>query len=79
VSLSERGAGYETTVGVQGERRAASANSTGCGLTVRSAAAGRAILDVHRERLADKAEREQQRHHWQGVVNAVAKALTESG
>ena len=30
----------------------------------------RARLGVHQERLADATEREQQRKHWQGVVNA---------
>jgi hypothetical protein len=37
----------------------------------------RARLVVHRERLADAAEREQQRRHWQGVVTALAAAPAE--
>jgi hypothetical protein len=38
----------------------------------------RAILGVHQERLADAAEREQQRRHWQGVITALVKALTRA-
>ncbi len=89
--LSERGAGYETTAGVQGETRSFREldrvrltwqpkdwpHDTTLQLTVRSAGVGRAILVVHQERLADKAEREQQRGHWQAVVNAIAAALAE--
>jgi uncharacterized protein YndB with AHSA1/START domain len=91
--LSERGAGYETTAGVQGETRSFRhldrvrltwqpkdwPHDTTLQLTVRSAGAGRTTLVVHQERLADKAEREQQRGHWQGVINAIVKTLTESG
>jgi uncharacterized protein YndB with AHSA1/START domain len=46
-------------------------------LAVRSAGAGRAMLVVHQERLADAAEREHQRRHWQGVITALVAALTE--
>jgi hypothetical protein len=46
-------------------------------LAVRSAGAGRAMLVIHQERLADAAERERQRRHWQGVINALVEALTE--
>jgi uncharacterized protein YndB with AHSA1/START domain len=88
---SERGAGYETTAGVHGEMRSVREldrirltwqpkdwpHDTTLQLTVRSAGAGRTTLGVHQERLADKAEREQQRAHWQAVVNALAKSLTE--
>jgi uncharacterized protein YndB with AHSA1/START domain len=89
--LSERGAGYETTAGVQGEMRSFREldrvrltwqpkdwpHDTTLQLAVRSAGEGRAILVVHQERLADKAEREQQRRHWQAVLTAIVKALTE--
>jgi uncharacterized protein YndB with AHSA1/START domain len=89
--LSERGAGYETTAGVRGETRSFRdldrirltwqppdwAHDTTLQLAVRSAGEGRATLRVHQERLADAAEREQQRRHWQGVVNALVEALTE--
>jgi hypothetical protein len=37
------------------------------------------MLVVHQERLADAAEREQQRRHWQGVITALVEALTEAG
>jgi hypothetical protein len=36
------------------------------------------MLRVHQERLADAAERGQQRRHWQGVVAALAEALSEA-
>jgi uncharacterized protein YndB with AHSA1/START domain len=89
--LSEQGAGYETADGVHGETRSFRAldrvrvtwqppdwrHDTTLQLAVRSVGADRAILVVHQERLADAAEREQQRRHWQGVVNALVEALTE--
>jgi uncharacterized protein YndB with AHSA1/START domain len=89
--LPERGAGFETAAGVQGETRSVREldrvrltwqpgdwpHDTTLQLTVRSAGAGRAILVIHQERLADRAEREKQRSHWQGVVNAIAAALAE--
>lgn len=88
--LSEPGAGYETTSGVRGETRSFReldrvrltwqprdwAHDTTLQLTVRSAGEGRARLVVHQERLADAAEREQQRRHWKGVVAALVEALT---
>ena len=43
-------------------------------LVVRSAGAGRAMLVIHQERLADAAERERQRRHWQGVITALVEA-----
>jgi hypothetical protein len=36
------------------------------------------MLRVHQERLADAAERERQRRHWQGVINALVAALIEA-
>jgi uncharacterized protein YndB with AHSA1/START domain len=89
--LSERGAGYQTTAGVRGETRSIRepdrvrltwqppnwAHDTTLQLAVTPAGKGRAKLTVHQERLADAAEREQQRRHWQGVINALVEALTE--
>jgi uncharacterized protein YndB with AHSA1/START domain len=88
-TLSELGAGYETAAGVRGETRsyrsldrvrltwrpAGWSHDTTLQLAVRAAGPGRAMLRVHQERLADAAEREQQRRHWQGVINALAAAL----
>lgn len=88
--LSDRGAGYETATGVRGETRSFReldrvrltwqppdwTHDTTLQLTVSSAGEGRARLVVHQERLADATEREQQRRHWQGVVNALVDALT---
>jgi uncharacterized protein YndB with AHSA1/START domain len=87
---AEPGAGYETTDGVHGETRSFRerdrvrltwrppgwTHDTTLQLTVTSAGEGRARLTVHQERLADAAEREMQRRHWQGVVNALAAAMT---
>jgi uncharacterized protein YndB with AHSA1/START domain len=88
--LSERGAGYETTAGVRGETRSFReldrvrltwqppgwTHDTTLQLAVTSAGEGRATLRVHQERLADAAEREQQRRHWQAVLTALVAALT---
>jgi uncharacterized protein YndB with AHSA1/START domain len=90
--VPERGAGYETTAGVRGETRGLReldrirltwwppdwTHDTTLQLAVRSAGAGRARLGVHQERLADAAERERQRRHWQGVVDAIVAALTDA-
>ncbi len=89
--LSERGAGYETAAGVRGETRSFReldrvrltwqppdwAHDTTLQLVVTSAGEGRATLVVHQERLADAAEREQQRRYWQGIVTALVEALPE--
>lgn len=89
--LSEKGAGYETAAGIHGETRsfreldrvrltwrpADWSHDTTLQLAVRSAGAGRTMLRIHQERLADAAEREQQRRHWQGVITALVDALTE--
>jgi uncharacterized protein YndB with AHSA1/START domain len=86
----ERGAGYETAAGIQGETRgfrerdrvrltwrpADWSHDTTLQLAVRSAGEGRAMLRIHQERLADAAERERQRDHWQGVLTALVAALT---
>jgi uncharacterized protein YndB with AHSA1/START domain len=85
----ERGVGYETAAGVRGETRGFReldrirltwqptdwTHDTTLQLVVTSAGAGRARLGVHQERLADATEREQQRKHWQAVVNALVAAL----
>jgi uncharacterized protein YndB with AHSA1/START domain len=89
--LSERGAGYETSGGVRGETRSFHeldrvrltwrppgwTHDTTVQLAVRAAGAGRAMLRIHQERLADATEREQQRRHWQGVLNRLVAALGE--
>jgi uncharacterized protein YndB with AHSA1/START domain len=89
--LSEPGAGYDTTDGVRGETRsfreldrirltwqpADWSHDTTLQLTVSSAGEGRTRLGVHQERLADAAEREHQRGHWQGVIKALVAALTD--
>ena len=36
------------------------------------------MLTIHQERLADAAERDQQRRHWQGVITALVAAMTET-
>jgi hypothetical protein len=41
-----------------------------------AAGEGRAMLVVHQERLADAAEREQQRRHWQGLITVLVNAIT---
>ncbi|ALG15207.1 SRPBCC domain-containing protein [Kibdelosporangium phytohabitans] len=88
--LSDLGAGYETKDGVRGETRSFHnhgrlrltwqpkdwKHETTLQLTVTPSGEGRARLGVHQERLADAAEREQQRRHWQGVVAAVVEALS---
>jgi uncharacterized protein YndB with AHSA1/START domain len=85
----ESGEGYETTAGVRGETRSFTRHrrirltwqppdwrhDTTLQLSVTPAGEGRARLGVHQERLADAAERELQRKHWQGVVNAIVDAL----
>jgi uncharacterized protein YndB with AHSA1/START domain len=90
--VPERGGGYETTAGVQGETRGFRerdrirltwqppdwTHDTTLQLAVRSAGAGRAMLVIHQERLADAAERERQRRHWQDVITALVEALTEA-
>jgi hypothetical protein len=42
---------------------------------VRPVAGERTRLVFHQERLVDAAERERQREHWQGVMDAVVTAL----
>ena len=89
--LPERGEGYRTAAGVRGETRSLRelervrltwrppgwTHDTTLQLTVRATGPGRTSLRVHQERLADAAEREQQRRHWQGVVARLVAALAE--
>jgi uncharacterized protein YndB with AHSA1/START domain len=91
-TLDERGETYETTSGTQGEMRSFRerdrirltwqpldwSHDTTLQLAVRSVGAGRSMLVVHQERLADAAEREQQRSHWRGVVAKLVDALGET-
>jgi uncharacterized protein YndB with AHSA1/START domain len=83
-----KGEPYETTAGTHGETRSFHeldrirltwwpsgwSHDTTLQLTVRSAGERRTRIGIHQERLADAAERERQRQHWQGVINALADA-----
>ena len=89
---SEAGVGYQTADGVRGETRSFHeldrirltwqpsgwSHDTTVQIAVRAAGPGRAMLRVHQERLADAAEREQQRRHWQEVIRELVAALAES-
>jgi uncharacterized protein YndB with AHSA1/START domain len=89
--LDEPGNAYQTSDGTSGEVRSFhpldrvrltwqpkdwSHDST-VQFTVSRTASGRTLLRFHQERLADAAEREQQRTHWQGVLDALTAALAE--
>jgi uncharacterized protein YndB with AHSA1/START domain len=88
-TLSEPGAGYETTTGVHGETRSFReldrvrltwwspgwSHDTTVQLTVSAAGGGKTRLGVHQERLASAAERERQREHWRAVIAALVAAL----
>jgi uncharacterized protein YndB with AHSA1/START domain len=90
--LPERGDDYETADGVRGETRSYREldrvrltwqppgwkHDTTLQLTVTSVGPGRTRLGVHQERLADAAEREQQRRHWQSVIAALVAALSDA-
>jgi uncharacterized protein YndB with AHSA1/START domain len=83
-----KGEGYETATGTRGETRslheldrvrltwwaAGWSHDTTLQLTVRSVTKTRTRLGIHQERLADATERERQREHWQGVINALERA-----
>ncbi|MGW7538517.1 SRPBCC family protein [Amycolatopsis sp. NPDC054798] len=78
----EPGVGYETADGIRGETRsfremdrirltwqpAGWSHETTLQLAVRASGPEKAMLRIHQERLADAAEREQQRRHWQAVL-----------
>jgi uncharacterized protein YndB with AHSA1/START domain len=87
--LDQPGGAYQTSDGTSGEVRSFrpldrvrltwqpedwSHDST-VQFTVSRTASGRTLLRFHQERLADATEREQQRAHWQGVLDAVVTAL----
>jgi uncharacterized protein YndB with AHSA1/START domain len=87
--LDEPGNAYQTSDGTSGEVRSFhpldrvrltwqpkdwSHDST-VQFTVSRTASGRTLLRFHQERLADAAEREQQRAHWGAVLDAVVMAL----
>jgi uncharacterized protein YndB with AHSA1/START domain len=88
--LNEKGTAYETKDGTRGELRSFReltrvrvtwqpedwSHETTLQLAVTATGPGKARLVVHQERLADAAEREQQRVHWQGVVNQLVATLT---
>ena len=88
--LPDRGEEYRTADGVRGETRSLReldrirltwrppgwTHDTTLQVTVTVTGPGRTSLRVHQERLADAAEREQQRRHWQGVVAELVAALT---
>ncbi|MFE5871837.1 SRPBCC domain-containing protein [Streptomyces roseifaciens] len=83
----ERGAPYRTAAGVTGEVRGYrpgdrirvthGTTTVQVALTPATPAADgpRTILRFHQDRLTSAEEREQQRAHWQGVMDRVAAAL----
>jgi len=85
----EPGTGYETVDGIRGETRSFRpldrirltwrprdwTHDTTLQLAVRASGPGKAMLRVHQERLADAAEREHQRKHWQQVITELITAL----
>jgi uncharacterized protein YndB with AHSA1/START domain len=89
--LDEPGGTYETEAGTGGQIRSFRPrdrvrltwqpvdwdHDSTVQFTVTPAAGGRTRVGFHQERLADAAEREQQRTHWQGVLDALAAALAE--
>jgi uncharacterized protein YndB with AHSA1/START domain len=87
--LDQPGSTYQTSDGTSGEVRSFrpldrvrltwqpedwSHDST-VQFTLSRTTSGRTLLRFHQERLADATEREQQRAHWQGVLDAVVTAL----
>ncbi|HZA04128.1 MAG TPA: SRPBCC domain-containing protein [Propionibacteriaceae bacterium] len=89
--LDEPGAGYETAAGTAGEVRSFRPrdrvrltwqpvdwdHDSTVQFTVRPVTGDRTRIVFHQERLADAAEREQQRTHWQGVLDALVAALEQ--
>ncbi|WP_037355010.1 SRPBCC domain-containing protein [Amycolatopsis orientalis] len=85
----EPGTEYETADGIRGETRsfreldrirltwqpAGWTHETTLQLAVRASGPDKAMLRIHQERLANAAEREQQRRHWQGVLAELITAL----
>ena len=89
--LDEPGTAYETEAGVAGEIRSVRPRNrvrltwrpvdwdheSTVQFAVTAAAEDRTRVVFHQERLADAAERERQRAHWQGVMNALVAALEQ--
>ena len=87
--LDEPGAAYETETGTAGQVRSFRPrdrvrltwqpvdwdHDSTVQCTVTPVAGDRTRVVLHQERLADAAEREQQRRHWQGVMDALVAAL----
>ncbi|WP_431040872.1 SRPBCC family protein [Streptomyces sp. P1-3] len=84
VLIPERGAPYRTAAGVAGEVRGyhrgqrirVTHGTTTVQVTLTPTADGaRTIFRFHQEHLASAEEREQQRTHWQHILNQAAAAL----
>jgi uncharacterized protein YndB with AHSA1/START domain len=87
--LDEPGAAYETDSGTAGQVRSFRPqdrvrltwqpvdwdHDSTVQFTVRPVAGDRTRIVFHQERLLDATEREQQREHWQGVLDALVDAL----
>jgi uncharacterized protein YndB with AHSA1/START domain len=87
--LDEPGSAYETEAGTAGEIRSFRPHDrvrltwrpedwdhdSTVQFTVSSVPGDRTRVVFHQERLADAAERERQRTHWQGVMDALETAL----
>ena len=89
--LDEPGAAYETETGTAGQVRSFRPrdrvrltwqpedwdHDSTVQFTVTPVGGERTRLVFHQERLADAAERERQRRHWQGVLDALVTALED--
>jgi uncharacterized protein YndB with AHSA1/START domain len=89
--LDEPGVAYETDAGAAGQIRSFRPrervrltwqpedwdHDSTVQFTVTPVAGDRTRVVFHQERLADAAERERQRQHWQGVMDALVTALEE--
>ena len=87
--LDQPGAGYETETGTAGQVRSFRPrdrvrltwqpvdwdHDSTVQFTVTPAAGNRTRIVFHQERLAGAGERERQRGHWQGVMDALVAAL----
>ena len=87
--LDEPGAEYETVAGTAGQVRSFRPrdrvrltwqpvdwdHDSTVQFTVRPVAGERTRIVFHQERLVDRTERERQREHWQGVLDALVDAL----
>ena len=89
--LDEPGAAYETATGTAGQVRSFRPrdrlrltrqpvdwdHDSTVQVTVTPVAGDRTRVVFHQERLADAAERERQRGHWQGVLDTLVAALAQ--